>query len=237
MDIDHLTLFVSMKTLVSYSILNSLYEAAQEGSLVLCYLSQKEVLGSMRIFAAQPRSFRDIQKGLDAKRARRHNYSLRFLQKLYLTASGSYKREVEDSFHGYYLCCVSTEREDVFNCVLEYHIWSKDGELTGLVSQEDCFHLFSSARCFPHIIRFMKAFFDEEINQDGYDIFDIFEDDADVSIRFLELITTKEEMLVFEKYLEYSTAYEDKILQRKRHALGMIPEEEPDEDDGWEPAC
>lgn len=87
MNLEHVSLFLARKDIVSYSILKSLYEASDENSQVGTLLSDPDVLFSIRIFAKRPKSFRDIQKGLDAKLSLKEGYNFEYMKKLYMVGS------------------------------------------------------------------------------------------------------------------------------------------------------
>jgi hypothetical protein len=87
MELTHLVVLKDRKDEIAYSILNSLYCASEPNSLVVMYLSLESVLRELKIFNGQPKSWTDVQRGLDAKLLLDQTITADYLRKLVMFGS------------------------------------------------------------------------------------------------------------------------------------------------------
>lgn len=232
MDDRFIFLLVDRKDIVAYSILCSLYRASEKNSQIKQLLNSKNVLSSLKIFVKQPKTFRDVEKGLEAKLARKESFRLPFLQKMYLLGTPKLCKSFMDRFDAHLhrmfyqkSCCGdgnTTECYDFSNdelselrCLfcrlVDYLLWSGDGSYLNDFPWEVMKYIYQCKKCIKKIIQVMVVYYDGQLKDDG-NIFELLELKGKYADNILSGIRRKEELEVFMRKTDFRYQANEKLL-------------------------
>lgn len=233
MELTHLCLFVARKDLVAYSILSTLYRAAENGSIVREYLSRGDVLSALKVFAVQPKSYDDVQHGLDSQLLYEEEISFPYMQKLWLIGGRNVQRRFErhlkltlhqlyyqESCYGDGDGVLAFEFSDeeltlvvgYFCECVDFHLWAEYGpSYLCYFPYEVIRQLLCLKRSARYILRLFEAYLSNEIEDTG-DVLEIFELKPHYTSRLLGAVETKRQFDLFlaSDYKEYVTHKEIK---------------------------